>query len=330
MPYLQETTYRSPFYLFNGHLQTIIPAVMRKVNGISYYRERITTPDEDFLDLDWAFAENKRKTEPTPLAIISHGLEGDSQRPYVTGMVRMLTSEGYDVLAWNYRSCSGEINRQRRFYHIGATDDLHTVVEYITQMKPEYTEIVLLGFSAGGNITLKYLGEQGALLAPFIKKSVVFSVPLDVKTSSAKISKPQNFIYEQRFLRSLRKKILKKAEIMPQEIDIMPLQTIRKLKEFDDVYTAPLHGFKDAVDYYTRNSSKFFLQGIKVPTLIVNAINDPFLSPECFDQSLVTNLPNVWLQITQAGGHCGFMYQSLQNTFWSETRALSFLKESHF
>jgi predicted alpha/beta-fold hydrolase len=327
MPYLNETTYRSPFYLFNGHLQTIIPAVMRKVTGVTYVRERITTPDDDFLDLDWAYAYANGKERSSKLAVISHGLEGDSKRPYVTGMARTLTEAGYDVLAWNYRSCSGEINRQRRFYHIGATDDLHTVVQHVLATQPQYVSLVMLGFSAGGNITLKYLGEQAESVSSKIKKAVVFSVPLDVATSSVKISQPQNFIYEQRFLRSLRKKLMLKAAQMPGALDLKPLKTIRTLKSFDDLYTAPLHGFRDADEYYAVNSSKRFLATITVPTLIVNAINDPFLSPECFEQSLVEKLPNVWLQVTQAGGHCGFMYQSLQNAFWSENRALSFLHD---
>ncbi len=327
MPYLNETTYRSPFYLFNGHLQTIIPSMMRKVTGVTYNRERIETPDDDFLDLDWAYATTEANRPASKMAIISHGLEGDSKRPYVTGMVRTLTKTGYDVLAWNYRSCSGEINRQRRFYHIGATDDLHTVIQHVLATYTHYEEIVLLGFSAGGNITLKYLGEQGQLVSSKITKAVVFSVPLDVATSSMKIGQPQNFIYEQRFLRSLRKKILLKAERMPGLFDVTPLKSIRKLKEFDNLYTAPIHGFRNANDYYAINSSSRFLSTIVIPTLIVNAINDPFLSPECFDQSLVADLPQVWLQVTQAGGHCGFMYQSLQNMFWSENRALAFLAE---
>jgi len=322
MPYLSETDYRSPFYLFNGHLQTIIPSLMRRVQGITYIRERLTTPDDDFLDLDWSYVGSGAPVRK--LAIISHGLEGDSKRPYVTGMARVLNAAGYDVLAWNYRSCSGEINQQRRFYHIGATDDMHTVVQYVLQ-NHDYERIYMLGFSAGGNITLKYLGEQGQAVSSRIQKAVVFSVPLDVATSSMKIAQPQNFIYEQRFLRSLRKKVLLKAQLMPGAIDTEPLRFIRKLKEFDQHYTAPLHGFRDADDYYMRNSSKLFLSGISVPALIVNARNDPFLSPECFDQSLVKNLPQVWLQVTQAGGHCGFMYQSLQNAYWSENRALAFL-----
>ena len=325
MPYLPETDYRSPFYLFNGHLQTIIPSLVRRVKGVTYARERIATPDDDFLDLDWSFADEAVGPQPR-LAVISHGLEGDSKRPYVTGMARMLNANGYDVLAWNYRSCSGEINRQRRFYHIGATDDMHTVVQHALRTRP-YRYIVMLGFSAGGNMTLKYLGEQGRELAPEIKRAVVFSVPLDVVTSSVKISEPQNFIYERRFLRSLRKKIVLKAQRMPGQLDLAPLRRIRRLYEFDDHYTAPLHGFHDASDYYRRNSSKYFLSGITVPTLIVNAANDPFLSPECFDQTLVQNLPNVWLQVTQAGGHCGFVYESLQNAFWSENRALAFLSD---
>ena len=325
MPYLAESDYRPPFYLFNGHLQTIVPAVMRRVAAAGYVRERIATPDDDFLDLDWALAGKMPDNgKPPTLVILSHGLEGDSGRGYMVGMVRMLNAHGYDALAWNYRSCSGEMNRQRRFYHIGATDDLHTVIGHVLASRP-YTRIMLMGFSAGGNITLKYLGEQGGGVFPQIKKAVVFSVPIDVATSSVMISRPQNFIYEQRFLRSLRRKILLKSQLMPGQIDTAPLRKIRRLKEFDDIYTAPLHGFGNADEYYDRNSSRHFLPGIAIPTLIVNARNDPFLSPECLDKSLTEHLPNVWMRVPNAGGHCGFTHKSLHNEYWSERSTVDFL-----
>ncbi len=326
MPYLNQSDYQSPFYLFNGHLQTIIPSLMRKVPQIPYQRKRIETPDDDFLDLDWAFVTPERPAQT--LAIISHGLEGDSRRPYVMGMVRALLADGYDVLAWNYRSCSGEMNRQRRFYHMGATDDLHTVITHVLTQHT-YGKLVLLGFSAGANITLKYLGEQKTTLSPLIQRAVVFSAPLDVAASSKTLSQPQNFVYERRFLKSLRRKIQMKALLQPGVFDTAPLEKIRRLREFDEAYTAPLHGFRNADDYYQQSSSRNFLSSIAIPTLIVNALNDPFLSPECMDKELVRHTPHVWLQVTPTGGHCGFMHQSLKSVFWSELRALAFLQEEN-
>jgi len=307
--------YISPAPLFNAHLQTIYPSLFRNVK-VNWSRERITTTDNDFLDIDWLKQDSKR------LVIISHGLEGNSRRAYVNGMANAFYKNGFDVLAWNYRGCSEEINRQLRFYHSGATDDLDHVVKFA--ISRDYDEINLVGFSLGGNLTLKYLGEQGDSISSHCKKAAVFSVPMHLHSSCIQLSRSSNWIYSQRFLRSLKKKIIAKAKLYP-ELDVSNLKNVTSLLEFDDQYTAPLHGFKDAIDYYTKSSSLHFLSNIKVPVLIVNALNDPFLSKECYPIHDLKHHPHVIFETTKEGGHCGFASFNENGVYWSEQRALNFI-----
>jgi uncharacterized protein len=307
-------SYRPPFFLFNAHLETIFPSQFRKVNVPLYQRERITTPDSDFLDLDWLTRGSSK------LAIICHGLEGDTSRPYIKGMAKALYESEYDILTWNYRGCSGEMNHALRFYHSGATDDLAVVVDHASAKN--YHEINLVGFSLGGNLTLKYLGESRN--RPNINKAVVFSVPMDLHTSCMKISEPSNWIYSQRFLRSLRKKVIAKSRML-EGLDIAKLKTVKTLQEFDDIFTGPIHGFKDAIDYYTQSSSLRVVTGIKTSTLIVNAKNDPFLSPECYPEALLKDHPFVIFESPDRGGHVGFTQFTKNGLYWSEERTLRFL-----
>lgn len=309
--------YSPPRFLFSPHLETIFPSLLRRVSLKPYTRERINTPDGDFLDLDWLSTDSKK------LVIISHGLEGNSTRAYIKGMAKIFFSNGYNVLAWNYRGCSEEMNSRLRFYHSGATDDLKFVVDHAVDIKG-YDEIYLIGFSLGGNITLKFLGEDKPRSE--IKKAVAISVPMHLRTSCEKISAPSNWIYARRFLKSLKAKVLAKAAIM-KEIDITNIHQIRTLKEFDDQYTAPLHGFKDAHDYYEKCSSINFLKGITTPTLIVNTTNDPFLSPECFPRELVKDHAFITMEILLRGGHVGFTQFNKNGLYWSEQRAFDFINQ---
>jgi predicted alpha/beta-fold hydrolase len=305
--------YRRPFFLFNRHLETIYPALFRKVETPPLQRERIVTDDDDFLDLDWLKRGSNR------LVIISHGLEGTSRRAYALGMARAFYEKGFDALTWNYRGCGDEMNRQLRFYHSGATDDLHSVVTHA--IKNGYKSIIVIGFSLGGNLTLKYAGEQGKNIPPQVKAAIAFSVPLDLDSSCAEISRPSNFLYALRFIRSLKKKVTAKSRIMPG-IDVTGIGNIRTLRAFDDQYTAPLHGFSSATQYYRNCSALYFLSTIAIPTLLVNAKNDPFLSKDCFPTSIQN--PNITFEYPEQGGHVGFAQFSQNDLYWSEARALRF------
>lgn len=307
------TDYKSPWFLFNKHIETIYPAMFRRVSGIEYKRERITTPDNDFLDLDWSTVQSKK------LVIISHGLEGNAQRAYIKGMAKAFNQNGYDALAWNYRGCSEEMNRQLRFYHSGATDDLNLVVQYAAQT---YQQLYLVGFSLGGNLTLKYVGEGGQQIDSKIKKAVALSVPIDLHRSCLHISKRENWLYAKRFLNSLEAKVRAKSRLMTG-LHVSHFQKIKTLMDFDEYYTAPLHGFAGAIDYYQKCSALQFLETIKIPTLLVNAKNDPFLSKECFPTD-ITN-PDFTFESPSHGGHVGFSLFNKSGLYWSELRATAFI-----
>jgi uncharacterized protein len=338
MPLIQHADYQAPFWLPEGHSQTIFPSIFRKVEGVHYVRERIVTDDGDFLDIDLSecgvlsfecgVEDNELRTrkrsvvrsELKTLVILSHGLEGNSTRQYIMGMVKHFNAHGFDCLAWNFRSCSEEINQTKRFYHSGATEDLDIVVKHA--ISKGYQKIYLVGFSLGGNLTLKFLGEKGQNLYPEVQKAVVFSVPLHLSSSGKTIG----WLYDQRFIRSLNKKVQAKANRFPEfEINTSNISKIKNLKDFDDAYTSQLHGFKDAEDYYEQNSSLYFLDNITIETLIINAKNDPFLSKECFPYEQVKHLEKVYLQTPEGGGHCGFYPADYQGVLWSERRALEWV-----
>ncbi|KQS33355.1 YheT family hydrolase [Dyadobacter sp. Leaf189] len=310
----------SPFWLPNGHFQSIYPALFRKVKGVKYFREKIVTPDEDFLNLDWSGANSNRSDT---LVILTHGLEGDSSRQYMLGLIKLLNKNGLDCLGWNFRSCGGEMNNALRFYHSGATDDLDLVVQHA--LLSGYENIYLAGFSLGGNLTLKYLGEYAAQLDSRIKKALVFSVPMDLKACSLAIIKPENRVYMQRFLNTLSPKVAAKAALYPDHISISDYKHVKTLYDFDHIYTAPLHGFKGADDYYAQCSSMHFLKNIRVLTQIINAKNDPIVpfASLPLDELRIHN--HVSLIASSEGGHCGFRPARLVDEFyWSEKRALEF------
>lgn len=315
MPLIVKTDYEYPKWLFNGHLQTIIPGLFRNSPTLPFERERITTPDGDFLDLDWLRKGSKN------LVIISHGLEGNSQRPYMRGMARQFYLNGFDVLNWNFRGCSEEMNKKAIFYHSGATYDLDTVIQHASN---NYESMNLIGFSLGGNLTLKYLGEKRTVNQK-IKKAVAISVPLHLESSSIQISKGENILYAKRFLKTLKEKVVRKAILFPEDIPVRTLRKIKTLKDFDDHYTGPLHGFEDAHDYYEQNSSLYFLEGITVPSLVLNAQNDPFLSDKCFPIKVARQLESVWMEFPKYGGHVGFSPRKSEDIYWSEKRAFEFI-----
>ncbi len=310
--------YKPPLWLSNGHLLSIYPSLFRRVDTGAIVRERIATPDADFLDLDWMRVGSRA------LVIISHGLEGNSRRHYVQGMARAANSVGWDALGWNFRSCGGEMNRHLRFYHSGATDDLAVVIRHALACG-SYKAVVLVGFSMGGNLTLVHLGQQGEGLPDCVKGAVVFSVPCDLQASAQALAKPRNKIYMRRFLRDLHTKMREKHRRFPGAIDLSGYRDIQSFKEFDDRYTAPLHGFRNAHDYWQQCSSRHYIHAIRVPTVIVNAEDDPFLADACYPHAEVKANSKVMLETPRRGGHVGFVSFDAGGHYWSEQRVMHFL-----
>ncbi|WP_075352648.1 YheT family hydrolase [Algoriphagus marinus] len=317
MPILKSNYSGPPFYLFNGHLETIIPSLFRKVTGVNYQREKIKTPDEDFLNLDWS------KVGSDKLLILSHGLEGDSGRHYIMGLVKLFNQNGIDALVWNNRTCGGELNLKPILYHHGASYDLDTVIEHVFSTN-DYKSVFLSGISMGGAQTLKYLGEKGLDLDARIVKAAVYSTPCNLPSSAATLKEKRNVFYKKRFLGKLKKKMAAKALQFPELIDLEMLEKVDDFDTFDTFFTAKIHGFKDADDFYQSVSADNWMPAISIPTLIINALNDPLLGPACYPVSLAESKPEIILEMPKFGGHTGFVNRSQEFT-WAEYRILDFL-----
>lgn len=317
MPIISDSTYRAPKWLPGGHAQTMHPVLFRKPERATSQSERLELDDGDFLDLEWQGDAGER------LVIISHGLEGSSRAKYVRGMAAAAVRCGWDVLAWSFRGCGGEMNRLPSFYHSGKTEDLELVIRHALRTHPA-KRISLIGFSLGGNLTLKYIGERGEHIHPEIDTAVAFSVPCELACSSRRLAESQNRIYMERFLKSLRAKIIRKQEKFPGLIDAKGVEGIRTFAEFDDRFTAPLHGFRDAEDYWTQSSCRQVLGDISIPTLLVNAANDPILGPECYPHAEARDSDLFHFEVPAGGGHVGF---GASAEYWSETRAMDFIRD---
>ena len=318
---LVDSNYSAPNWLKNPHIHTIFTSKMRKPPRPAYQRERIETPDDDFLDLDWSKVGSRK------LVIILHGLEGGADSNYIMGMASYMNELGLDVLALNFRSCSGEMNRQLRVYHSGETTDTDFVLSYVEQ-NHTYEDIFLVGFSLGGNVCLKFLGEQAEKGPSRVRAAVAVSVPVDLGSASHQLDygPSLNKVYVLRFILSLNKKLKIKKQQFPDRIQI-PKPLPKTLFGFDDTFTGPLHGFSGAEDYYTRSSSKPYLAKIQVPTLLINALDDPFLSDQCYPADIAENHPYLFLEMPAKGGHVGFNPGGRRGFFWSEKRVGEFLKE---
>lgn len=317
MAIIKSTYSGPPAYLFNAHLETIIPSLFRKIRDVLYHREKIDTPDGDFLNLDWS------KVGSDQLLIISHGLEGDSERHYVKGMVKLFNSRKIDVLVWNNRSCGGEINLMPILYHHGASYDLDTTITHVLK-NHSYEEIFLTGISMGGAQTLKYLGEKGLDLPVQIKRAAVYSTPCNLLSSANTLKVRGNTFYKKRFLGKLKVKIKAKAEQFPDLIDLGLLESVRDFDSFDTLFTAKLHGFKDAQDFYLSVSADKWMPFIVIPTLVINALNDPLLGPDCYPFKLAESKAEIILEMPKRGGHTGFVVRGEEFT-WAEYRVQEFL-----
>jgi predicted alpha/beta-fold hydrolase len=307
-----------PWPLRNGHLQTVLPTLLAYRSSIAYRRERLELADGDFLDFDWFTSGNGR------LAILSHGLEGSSRDGTVRGMAAALHNAGWDVLAWNYRGCSEEMNRLPRLYHSGDTADLATVIEYAAEHFPI---LALVGLSLGGNLVLKYLGESRPHSA--VVGAVTISPPVNLAaTARALDQRKSNLIYLRRLIASLVRKVKAKAKDFPERIDTRHISGLHGFEDFDGRFTAPVHGFSDAMDYWTKCSSRQFLPAITVPTLILSAQDDPFLTLESFPFTEAEQSAQLYLEAPETGGHLGFLSSFIGGLTWAERRVTEFLNDA--
>lgn len=310
--------FRSPWWHVEGHSQTILPAVFRRIPPVPYQRERIVTDDDDFLDLDWI------RTGSDRLIVITHGLEGSSDSQYVRGMARLFGGEGWDVLAWNCRSCSGEMNRQFSMYHHGEITDLHRVIMHALHTGA-YPKIVLCGFSMGANITMKYLGVHGDQAPGQIVGAAVFSAPCDLGEGADALDLPMNRVYKTRFLRKLVAKLEEKNRRFPGRLDMEKMKAVRRWRDFDEWFSAPMCGYSSAAAFYEDASPVNFIPGIRRPTLLISALNDPILTPKCFPTALARDHRYFTLELPQKGGHCGFSVKGSPHS-WAEIRTLQWVK----
>lgn len=320
MPNNPNYSYKPPFLFRNPHVQTIFPVFFRYVHTIAYERERINTPDKDFLDLDWSRHGHKS------LVVLCHGMEGNSEAKYIRAMIRHLKQHGYDAVVYNLRGCSGTPNRLLRAYHSGETGDLDLVLRHI-RAHYHYEDISLIGYSLGGNIILKYAGEQGYALQGFVSSIAAISVPCDLESCADKMNKWYNIIYLKRFLQNFYQKLKIKNEQFPGQFNMEALKRMRTFYDLDTYYTAPVHGFASAQEYWQKSSSKPFLSQIRVPTLLVNACDDTFLSDQCYpEQEITRENPYLKLLMPHYGGHVGFVQFNKAGLYWHEARISDFLK----
>ncbi len=317
MPIIRPS-YNPPLVFQNGHFSTIYSSKLRISPSVNQVRERLTLVDGDFMDLDWSYSKEKSRK----LIVLLHGLEGNAQRTYILGAASHSNNRGWDTVAVNFRGCSGEPNRLFKSYTAGSTDDLEEVIFHILK-KDKYDKVVLNGFSLGGNLMLKYLGEDKTIPKEIIK-GVAVSTPLSLERSLLELNKRNNFVYSTYFLLGLKKSYKQKAKLFPEQASQESLKKIKSLLDFDNIYTSKAHGFKDAYEYYEKNSSLPFLPKIKIPVMLLQAQNDSFLSPLCYPVELAKNQNNIFLEMPKYGGHVGFYNPN--NVYYNEQRTIEFVE----
>ena len=313
----EASTYKPPHIFKNGYVNTVFRTLFYDAQ-IDFQRYRLELPDKDFIDLDFVLRGSKR------IVLLVHGLEGSSKSKYVLSLAQNSSQMGLDVVAINLRGCSGEPNRLFASYHSGQTQDLQYVIGHLVKLG--YEEVFLIGFSLGGNQVLKFLGTND-LSDSVVKSAVGVSVPCDLSGSAVQIAKAENQIYLNRFLRSLKGKILEKSERFPELLlNREEILSISNFVDFDNLYTAPAHGFTDADNYYQQSSCKQYLKNINIPGLLINAKDDTFLSPSCYPEQEAAQNSYFHLEISRYGGHVGFnsSLAARRNT-WLAKRILHFL-----
>jgi predicted alpha/beta-fold hydrolase len=314
------STYQAPWWLPGGHLQTIV-AALRPPRRVASSRERWDTPDGDFIDVDFAGPANAKRT----LAVF-HGLEGSADSSYARGIARAASTAGWRVALPHFRGCSGEPNRLARAYHSGDSEELDWILRRLHAVAGR---LRVVGISLGGNVLLKWLGEQGAAAGAGGARAAAVSAPLDLRAAGNALDRGLNrMLYTRMFLKSMKASARAKVATHDLPVDTARVAAARTLREFDDAYTAPLHGFRDVNDYWTRASSAPWLSQIRVPTLVLNAKNDPFLPRAALEAATRGVSSAVLLESPDTGGHVGF----LEGPFpgrpgWLARRLLEFLSQ---
>lgn len=316
MPILQSSYLPSRIWQ-NPHVSTIYPSAFRKVNGVNYTRERLELSDGDFLDLDWS----KSSANNHKLAIFTHGFLGNSTRPYLLGGVKAFNLANYDALAWNHRGLGGENNRFEKITTHGSSNDLEEIINYVLSKK-QYTEIILVGYSKGGNISMKYAGQKAENIPSEIKKIIAISSPTDLQGSVDVMGK--NGFYTERFKTKLIKFLLNRSELIDNDI-LKDFSKFKHLDDFTDNYIAPLHGFKNGRDYYEQCAAMQLVDKIRVPTLILNAKNDPVLSESCAMLDVAKHSDYIFSEVPNHGGHCGFFQPNSDGIYWGDKRIVEFV-----
>lgn len=318
-----KPSFRPHILFHNAHAQSIGGHLLKWQNGVRLVRERINTPDGDFLDIDYADVPGREWAllgSTAPIALILHGLEGSSSSGYMWELYRQMAARGIRPVGMNYRFCSGEVNRTHRLYHAGATDDVAWVLDHL-RSRFGGVPLVSVGVSLGANLLLKLLGEQGVTTP--LSRAAVISPPFDLSEGLSVFDEGSGRIYAQNLLRSLKSKVRQKAAVggFPAHIEVGRVLNVKKVADFDDLFTARLHGFRDREDYYRQNSSAQFFPAIRIPTLILRSIDDPFFSPTEIPYEAIEKNDCLTLLLTQKGGHCGFIGP---RGFWAEQTAAEF------
>lgn len=320
--------YRAPLWLPGGHAQTIYPLLIRPA-PLCYQRQRWDTPDGDFIDLDWHLPPpiDDGSTPPAPLLVLFHGLEGSSASHYAITILRAAAARGWHGVAVNFRGCSGEANRLPRAYHSGDSVEIDWILRRFRRLEPGRTQYAV-GVSLGGNALLKWLGEQGEAAGDCVHAAAAVSAPLDLAACGHHLARGFNRVYTRHFLATLKQGAAEKLRRYPGLFDGKRMWAARNLYQFDDVVTAPLHGFAGADDYWQRASSKPWLIGIRRPTLLLNALNDPFLPASALPTAAqVTSA--VQLEFPRHGGHVGFVTGAPPGRLdWLGQRLLDFFQEA--
>jgi predicted alpha/beta-fold hydrolase len=325
---MDDRHFTPAWWLPGPHLQTVGARFLRQRDGVVSERERIELDDGDFVDLDWAVqVSGGSPASDAPLVLVMHGLEGSSRSEYVLEMQRALARKSLASVALNFRSCSGEPNRLPRFYHAGDTADAAAILDLLRARFP-YRPLGAVGYSLGGNVLLKYLGERGrgpAHDTP-VTAAVAISPPFDLAAGIVTIERGLSRGYQHYLLRKLQRKVRAKAGVLQDHVDVTALLAARSVREFDSLGTAPLSGFRDWADYYAQASSKQFLPDIRRPTLVIRALDDPFLCKEGLPTRELAGNPLLEGVFPRSGGHVGFVGGSpWAPEFWAERTAAGYL-----